>query len=215
MYRARRLLALVKKEALQIVRDPSSIVIAFVLPLVLLFLFGYGISLDAKDIRIGIALEDEGWEARDLAMAFWGSPHFKPDITLVRQELFPRVVADELKGVLVIPNGFSAALRSSSPERVAVVQLAVDGSFPNTGSMVLNYSLGVIGQWAHSLRVPIPRNRAPFLVQQRNGKPPHHPAGHSGNHHGSDRHDADLLGDRARMGARHDGNPYVNAGRRG
>ena len=54
---AQRLRALTKKEALQIVRDPSSIVIAFILPLTLLFLFGYGLSLDARGIRLGIALE--------------------------------------------------------------------------------------------------------------------------------------------------------------
>ena len=138
-------LALMKKEGLQIIRDPSSILIAFVLPLLLLFLFGYGISLDAKDIRLGIALEDQGQEARDLAMAFFGSPCFRPAAAPARQELFPRVTAGELKGVLVIPHGFSAALRSG---RTASLQLATDGSFPNTGGIVQSYGANVISQWA-------------------------------------------------------------------
>jgi ABC-2 type transport system permease protein len=137
---------LVKKEGLQIVRDPSSIVIAFVLPGVLLFLFGLGLSLDAKDIRLGIALEDQGWEARDLAAAFWGSPRFDPVVTPARQELFPLVTTGELKGVLVIPNGFSAALAFSP--RAIPLQLATDGVFPNTAGKIQNYSLGVISQWA-------------------------------------------------------------------
>src|SRR5262245_12277607 len=51
----RRLRALVIKESLQIGRDPSSILIALVLPLILLFLFGYGVSLDANHVRIGVA----------------------------------------------------------------------------------------------------------------------------------------------------------------
>jgi ABC-2 type transport system permease protein len=55
--RSRRLAALMKKEALQIVRDPSSILIAFVLPVILLFLFGYGVSLDTTRTRIGLVLE--------------------------------------------------------------------------------------------------------------------------------------------------------------
>jgi ABC-2 type transport system permease protein len=143
----RRLFALVKKEGLQIVRDPSSIIIAFVLPLVLLFLFGYGISLDARDIRLGIALEDEGWEGRDLAAAFLGSPYFRAVISPARRELFPRVVAGDLKGVLVIPRGFSAALRPGRGS-AAQIQLATDGAFPNTGSMVQNYALGLISRWA-------------------------------------------------------------------
>ena len=149
MDKARRLLALVKKEGFQIIRDPSSIVIAFVLPLVLLFLFGYGISLDAKDILLGVALEDEGWEARDLTASFLGSPYFNPIVSPARQELFPLVTADELRGVLVIPNGFSAAFHI--PGRTAALQLALDGSFPNTASLVQNYSLGVISQWTGAL----------------------------------------------------------------
>ncbi len=143
----RRLAALIKKEGLQIVRDPSSIIIAFVLPLVLLFLFGYGISLDAKDIHLGIALEDQGWEARDLAEAFLGSSYFRLAISPARQELFPHVVAGDLKSVLVIPHGFSAALHAG---RVAQLQLATDGTFPNTGSMIQNYGLGVISRWSVS-----------------------------------------------------------------
>jgi ABC-2 type transport system permease protein len=145
-----RVWALIKKERLQIVRDPSSIIIAFVMPAVLLFLFGFGLSLDAKDIRLGIALEDQGWAARDLAMAFASSPRFKIDAVPARQELFPRVVAGGLKSVLVIPNGFSAALYSPRfPGATAArLQLAADGVFPNTAGMVRNYGLGVISQWA-------------------------------------------------------------------
>jgi ABC-2 type transport system permease protein len=144
-----KLLALIKKEGLQIVRDPSSILIAFVLPMALLFLFGYGLSLDAKNIRLGIALEDQGWEARDLAMAFEGSPRFNPVVTPARQELFPLVITEDLKGVLVIPNGFSAALRSRG-SRAAVLQLVTDGVSPNTAGLIQNYSLGVISLWTRA-----------------------------------------------------------------
>ncbi len=142
----RRFFALVKKEGLQIVRDPSSIMIAFVLPLVLLFLFGYGLSLDARDVRLGIALEDAGWEGRDLAMQFFGSRYFTPLISPARQELIPRLTTGELKSVLVVPNGFSAALHSG---REAGLALLTDGTFPNTGGMVQNYGLAVVAQWGH------------------------------------------------------------------
>ena len=53
---ARRLATLVRKESLQVVRDPSSILIAFVLPMVLLFLFGYGVSLDTARTRVGLVI---------------------------------------------------------------------------------------------------------------------------------------------------------------
>jgi ABC-2 type transport system permease protein len=52
-----RLRGMVRKESLQILRDPSSIAIAFVMPVVLLLLFGYGVSLDAKHIPLALVIE--------------------------------------------------------------------------------------------------------------------------------------------------------------
>ena len=64
-----RLLALIQKEWLQVFRDPSALLVAFVLPIIMLFIFGFGLSFDAKHVKIGIALEDRGSSAR----AFWNT----------------------------------------------------------------------------------------------------------------------------------------------
>ena len=56
----RRLWALCRKETYQIVRDPSSILVAFVLPVVLLFVMGYAINLDSSTLHLGLLLEDHG-----------------------------------------------------------------------------------------------------------------------------------------------------------
>ena len=66
----RRLRALVVKESHQALRDPSTLLIAFVLPVVLLLLFAYAVSLDAKDVRIGVVLESPGASAQSLSAAF-------------------------------------------------------------------------------------------------------------------------------------------------
>lgn len=63
----RRLRALCLKETRQILRDPSSGLIAFVIPLMLLFIFGYGINLDSSKLRLGILMEQQSEDARDLA----------------------------------------------------------------------------------------------------------------------------------------------------
>ena len=60
----RRLAALVRKESLQAVRDPSTLLIAFVLPAVLLFLFAYAVSLDIRQVRIGVVVESPGAATR-------------------------------------------------------------------------------------------------------------------------------------------------------
>ena len=59
----RRMRALIRKEMLQILRDPSSLVVAVVLPLLLLFLFGFGVSFDVTNMRIGVVIENPN--ARD------------------------------------------------------------------------------------------------------------------------------------------------------
>ena len=168
---AQRLWALTKKEALQIVRDPSSIVIAFVLPLTLLFLFGYGLSLDAREIRLGIALEDGGQPARDLARRFAANPYFSPSLAASRQELLPALVTGELKSVLIVPQGTSAALYfnqnllnqnlNQNSGRKASLQLLTDGSYPNSGALAENYTLAAILQWGGELS----RTSLPIAVE--------------------------------------------------
>jgi ABC-2 type transport system permease protein len=69
----RRLIALVTKESYQALRDPSTLLIAFVLPVVLLLLFAYAVSLDAKNVRVGVVLESPGAAAQELAAAFAGT----------------------------------------------------------------------------------------------------------------------------------------------
>ena len=70
----RRLRALCWKETLQIFRDPSSNLIAFVLPLLLIFVFGFGINLDTPVLHVGLLKEGTGKDADGLAAALQGTP---------------------------------------------------------------------------------------------------------------------------------------------
>ena len=71
-----RLKALVRKEFLQIVRDPSSIAIAFLMPLFLLLLFGYGVSLDADHVPVAFVAEQQTADTRDFEASLRGSHYF-------------------------------------------------------------------------------------------------------------------------------------------
>ena len=75
--RARRVIALVKKEMRQVVRDPSSIAIGIVLPVVLILLFGYGMSLGVTHVPVAIGLEDPSPAATELAASFELSRYFE------------------------------------------------------------------------------------------------------------------------------------------
>jgi len=140
-----RLAALVRKESLQVVRDPSAILIAFVLPVVLLFLFSYAVSLDVREVEIGVVDESEGAAAHELAAAFSGTRYFDVTLARDRREVAPRVVAGELRGFVVIPQDFERRLASGTGE--PLIQIVTDGSQPNTANFVGGYAQGVLGTW--------------------------------------------------------------------
>jgi drug efflux transport system permease protein len=141
----RRLLSLLAKESIQIVRDPSSILIAFVLPLILLFLFGYGVSLDANSVKIGVAVESINEPAQSLAAAFRASRFFAVKEARDRRALEPLMVAGTIHGIVVIPDRFGD--QAAHDAASAKLQVLTDGSDPNTAKFVENYAQGVWASW--------------------------------------------------------------------
>ncbi len=85
----RRVAALVRKEGKQVLRDPSSVAIGIVLPVILILLFGYGLSLDVRDVPVAIVMEEPSPRAVELAAGFRLSPyfqvHFTPSMTQARR----------------------------------------------------------------------------------------------------------------------------------
>jgi ABC-2 type transport system permease protein len=140
----RRLRALVRKELLQVLRDPSSIAIAFLLPAALLLLFGYGVSMDAKDLRLGIVTEQPSAEAASFAGAFRRSTYFAPNFYIDRQSAQADLQARALDGVLVLAGDFSARLKGTGD---APIQLIVNGVDANTARLMEGYVRGTWQAW--------------------------------------------------------------------
>ncbi|MCV9878203.1 ABC transporter permease [Brenneria izbisi] len=141
----RRLRALCLKETRQIMRDPSSGLIAVVIPLLLLFIFGYGINLDSSRLHVGILIEQQSEDARNLANAFAASPFIEPTISDNRQQLIQMMQAGAIRGLIVIPNDF--AERMARPASQAPLQVITDGSEPNTANFVRGYAEGIWLIW--------------------------------------------------------------------
>ena len=144
-HRARRLGALMKKEALQVLRDPSSLLIAFVLPVVLLWLFSHAISLDVDKVRFGVVLEGNGQAARELAAAYAATPYFQVTPAKDRRELDALLNAGKLKGYVVIPAHFDRALAAA--DGVPQIQIITDATEPNTAKFVGGYAQGTLNAW--------------------------------------------------------------------
>jgi ABC-2 type transport system permease protein len=145
LFSARRLKALIWKESIQIVNDPSSILIAFVLPLILLFLFGYAVSLDSTKIKVGLLVENRTPETESLVAAFRDSKYFTIEFSNSRAKLADDLVAGRLRGLIVIPVDFSRqwSLGQTSPP----LQVIADGSEPTTANFVQNYAREVALLW--------------------------------------------------------------------
>jgi ABC-2 type transport system permease protein len=133
----RRLKALCRKETYQIVRDPSSILMAFVLPVILLFIMGYAINLDSSSLPLGLLLEDHGPAAVQFEQALKASGSFVVGTGASRELLIERMAHGELRGVVVVRSDFGARLAEGHGG--AAIQVLTDGSEPNTASFVGSY----------------------------------------------------------------------------
>ncbi|HUX78133.1 MAG TPA: ABC transporter permease [Alphaproteobacteria bacterium] len=140
----RRFFAYLQKEGKQITRDPSTFLIAFILPLLMIFIFGYGVSLDADRIPLGLLLEDTSPTARSLENAFLGTHYFNVKTSYDRSALENDLTGGSLRGIVTIPVNFSQNYLRGVP---APLQFLLDGSEPNTAEFVLNYAQGVVSNW--------------------------------------------------------------------
>ncbi len=143
----RRIRALVMKETRQIVRDPSSIAIGAVLPLILILLFGYGLSLDVKNVPIAVVMELPTPEAVDFAAGFQLSPYFHPFMMRSMPPAQQQLLEHRVDGILRIPADFSRHLAAGDAE----VQLIVHGGDANRARIIEGYVQGIVGVWAARL----------------------------------------------------------------
>ena len=142
--RLRRLIALIVKETLQVRRDPSCILIAFILPMILLFIFGYGLSLDARHIRLAVVLEDRSPTAQSLWTSFEATKYIDPICFESRREAEDAIVNSHVRGMVVMPHDFTTRLASGTTS----IQLITDGVETNTVTILENYVAGVVQRWA-------------------------------------------------------------------
>lgn len=142
--RARRFAAMLAKETRQIVRDPSTFLIAFLLPVMLLFLMGYGVNFDSSRSHIGLVVQDDSADAGSLAAAYQNSRYFDVRATGAMAELEPQLVADRIRGIIVIPQDFGRDVARGG----GTIQIITDGSLPNMASFIAAYAEGVRASWA-------------------------------------------------------------------
>lgn len=146
---ARRLWGFLKKEVLQIRRDPSSIGLALVMPVVLILLFGYGVSLDAEHVPVAVVLDDGSAPGRELLARLQGSRYFVPQRATSSAAANEMMAAHTVDAIVRVGPGFAGELATAAP---APVQLVLRGVDSNRARLISGYFDGVVAAWTGSRR---------------------------------------------------------------
>ena len=145
----KRVRAIANKEYIQIIRDPRSLALGLLIPIILIVLFGYALSLDIKDVPLAVWDQDNSKASVDFMLNFKNSEYFRiigyydNYRDLERLLNFGRTMM-----VLVLPKDFSRYLYSNQS---VPVQLILDGSDSNTATIALGYAQGVVQQYNEKL----------------------------------------------------------------
>ena len=140
--KARRVGALIRKEGRQMLRDPSSFALGVVLPLMLILLFGYAMSLDVKHVPIAVVLEDPSSQGAEIAASFQLSSYFQTEVTRSMHQAQDEMLSGRIDAIVRVPADF--ARRAALGD--AQVQVLVNGIDGNTARIVEAYAEAAVAQ---------------------------------------------------------------------
>jgi drug efflux transport system permease protein len=140
----RRLAGLLRKEFVQVWRDPSALAIAFLLPAVLLWIFGDGVSLDARNVPLALVVQQPGPAAAAFAGRFAHSPYFRPRRFLTIQAAERAMAARQVRGIVWLPSDFA---RRAAAGGKAPIGVFVNGVDANDARLVEGYVQQVWATW--------------------------------------------------------------------
>jgi len=166
-----RVRAVARKEFLHVLRDPRSLIMGLAIPMLLLFMFGYALTLDVDRVPLVVWDQSATPQSREFIERFTGSRYFTLAATTDNYRSIERAI-DERDALmaLVVPSGFVRDLKANRP---VAVQLLVDGSDSNTATIAIGYAEAIFDQYAHEVRFQQVQRRgaqtlrAPLEVEPR------------------------------------------------
>jgi ABC-2 type transport system permease protein len=140
----RRLRALTRKESRQLLRDKSNLMVGLFLPLLLILIFGYGLSFDVKNAPIAIVTEDTSPTAQNVLAGFYLSPYFSPVPLVSMSAAMQLMRVREVDAIVYVRSDFSRRLASGD----ATIQILVNGVDANRARVLQAFAQGAIAQWS-------------------------------------------------------------------
>jgi ABC-2 type transport system permease protein len=146
-----RLLAVARKEVIQILRDSRSLLIVVLMPVTLMLLFGYGVNLDLKGLPVYVYDQEGSQQSQDLLKRFQSSRYFTVARVVSSYPEIARALDDgHAKMAIVIPWDFSLRLRGGGP---VPVQALVDATDDNTANVLTGYAQGVVQSYSAEMQL--------------------------------------------------------------
>ncbi len=140
----RRVVALSRKELRQLLRDRSNVMLGILLPMVLILIFGFGLSFDVRNAPVAVVLDDASPTAHDAIAGLMLSGFFRPVVLRSMQEAKQRMRAREVDAIVRLPQDFSRSLDDGG----AQVQVLVHGADASRARAIQSYLEAALGQWA-------------------------------------------------------------------
>ena len=166
-----RFLAVARKEFIQILRDARSLFIVVIMPVTLMLLFGYGVSLGLKGLPIYVYDRDGSRQSQDLLKHFQASEYFNVVRVVSNYPALTRGLDDgSARMGIVVPWDFSQRLHDGGP---AQVQALVDGTDDNSANVLIGYAQAIVQVYSSDIQLDWLRNRgqlaqpAPVSVETR------------------------------------------------
>ncbi len=146
-----RISAIAWKEALQIRRDIRSIIIVVAMPVILMFMFGYGVSFDIKHLPIYVFDRENSQQSRDFLALFRSSEYFDVVRSVDNyRDLLAAIDRGDCRMAIVIPTQFSQRLREGGP---VAVQAILDGTDANSANVGMGYADAVANAYSQSVQL--------------------------------------------------------------
>ncbi len=138
-----RLFSLIRKEFIQIIRDPRTLALTFVMPVMQLFLLGYAATNDVRNVPLAVFDQDKTAASRALLTAYRTADYFRLDFDVASEaELRALIDKGSARAGVIIPPGYSDRLAAGETARVAFV---IDGSDPTVAGTALSAAI-LVGQ---------------------------------------------------------------------
>lgn len=155
----RRITAVGHKEFLHVLRDPRSLALGILMPMIMLFLFGYALTLDVDRVPLAVWDQSNTPQSRELVSRFQGSRYFSLRLNAASYgQLEQAIDRRDALIALVVPPDFANRLEDGGSPALQVI---LDGSDPNTATIAQSYAEAIVSTWSRQVNVAALQRRFP------------------------------------------------------